>query len=77
VAPPGSIQGTCSPVTPPPPPPSDGGTTTGDAGTNPDSGTPPPPDGGGGFGCALYGQSCSSLPCCTGTQCIGGICSTF
>jgi hypothetical protein len=64
-----------TPPPPPPPPPSDGG-TPGDAGTStPDSGSTP--DGGGGFGCALYGQSCSSLPCCTGTQCIGGRCSTF
>ena len=79
VAPPGSVQGKCSPSTPPPPPP---GT---DAGTPPDSGTPIDAGGGddsgmgqdGGFGCALYGQSCASLPCCTGTTCISGTCSTF
>ena len=72
VAPPGSIQGTCTPVLPPPPPPpSDGGTS--DGGTGGDAGFAPD----GGFACALYGQSCSSLPCCTGTQCISGKCSTF
>jgi hypothetical protein len=25
----------------------------------------------------LYGQGCSALPCCAGTQCISGKCSTF
>jgi hypothetical protein len=24
----------------------------------------------------LFGQDCSSTPCCTGTVCIGGFCST-
>jgi hypothetical protein len=64
VAPPGSIQGKCSPPPPTPPPTTDAGN---DSGTGQD----------GGVGCALYGQSCTSLACCAGTQCIGGTCSTF
>jgi hypothetical protein len=82
VAPPGSIHGTCTPVRPPPPPPSDAGsdaTPGGDASTPTDSGSGNDsgfsPDGG--YSCALYGQSCASLPCCAGTQCISGKCSTF
>jgi hypothetical protein len=82
VAPPGSIQGTCTAVLPPPPPPGDGGTggdaSAGDGGST-DAGSVN--DSGfasdGGFSCALYGQSCSALPCCAGTQCISGRCSTF
>jgi hypothetical protein len=77
VAPPGSIQGTCAPVAPPPPPPSsDGGSGDGgssDGGFGSDSGYAPD----GGFSCSLYGQSCSALGCCAGTQCISGKCSTF
>jgi len=80
IALPGSTQGTCTPVNPPPPPPpppSDGGGS--DSGTPTDAGTPPDsgysPDGG--YSCALYGQSCTSLPCCAGTQCISGKCSSF
>jgi hypothetical protein len=75
VAPPGSIQGTCTPIAPPPPPPPGDGGTTGpvDGGAGVDAGYAPD----GGFSCALYGQSCSALPCCTGTQCISGKCSTF
>ena len=77
VASPGSIQGTCTPILPPPPPPpppSDGGAGTADGGVGVDSGVAPD---GGGFSCALYGQGCSALPCCAGTQCISGKCSTF
>jgi hypothetical protein len=24
--------------------------------------------------CALFGQSCASLPCCSGTTCVSGSC---
>jgi hypothetical protein len=73
IALPGSTQGTCTPVTPPPPPPPSDGGTPADAGAPPDAGISPD----GGYTCALYGQSCTSLPCCTGTQCISGKCSSF
>jgi hypothetical protein len=89
IAPPGSIQGTCTSILPPPPPPpTDAGTTdsgvdaggTVDAGgdaaivdAGSDSGISPD----GGYTCALYGQSCASLPCCAGTSCISGKCITF
>jgi hypothetical protein len=70
VAPPGSIQGVCSPVNTPPPPASD-------AGTSPDGGpsdAATPASDAGGYSCALFGQSCASLPCCSGTLCTGGTC---
>jgi hypothetical protein len=85
---PGSIQGTCTAITPPPgttpPPATDGGSVPpSDGGSVPSDGGAAPPDSGsgyapdGGFSCALYGQSCASLPCCTGATCIGGICGTI
>ena len=114
IAPPGSVQGTCSAIMPPPNPPptptpdagsgndggsstdsgtgDDGGSST-DSGTGADTGTGGDAGNGGGdsgsgggtdsgispdggYVCALYGQACT-LPCCAGTQCISGICSTF
>jgi hypothetical protein len=74
VAPPGSVQGVCTPLTPPPgtPPPSDAGTTSPDSGPS-DAGTPGY-GADGGFSCALFGQSCASLPCCSGTLCASGTC---
>jgi hypothetical protein len=78
VALPGSIQGVCTAVTPPPgtTPGGDGGTASPDGGPN-DAGVP---DSGyasdGGFSCALYGQSCLTLPCCSGTTCASGVCAT-
>jgi hypothetical protein len=71
---PGAQGGTCAPLTPPPPPPpppSDGGSgSTPDAGNG--GGTP---DSGGGLGCAEIGQSCTTLPCCAGLQCMNGSCN--
>ena len=66
VAPPGSIQGTCAAILPPPST-TDAGAPAADSGISSD----------GGYTCALYGQSCSALPCCSGTSCISGKCSTF
>jgi hypothetical protein len=64
VIPVGSPSGTCAPSSPPPG--TDGGTSGGDGGTA-DGGTT-------GGSCGEYGQSCASLPCCTGLACIGGSC---
>jgi hypothetical protein len=59
VVPPGSLGGTCTPISMPPP---DGGSPV------PDGGTPPPADMG---ACALYGQACSATTsCCNGVTCL-------
>jgi hypothetical protein len=81
VALPGSIQGTCTAVTPPPGTTGggDAGTASSDAGPT-DAATTSAPDSGyandGGYACALYGQSCAALPCCAGTACTSGVCIT-
>jgi hypothetical protein len=59
VIPTGAQAGTCAPL--PPPPANDGGTSGG------------PPDGGG-LGCASLGQSCATLGCCAGLECLSGTC---
>jgi hypothetical protein len=75
VAPPGSLQGVCTPVAPLPPP-SDGGTST-DGGATGDGGSGGGTDAGGSTTCGLFGQLCGAgLPtCCMGTACIGGKCN--
>jgi hypothetical protein len=78
VAPPGSTHGVCAPVTPPPGSTPDAGSgadaaTSDDASAVPEAGYSPE----GGFSCALFGQDCTSVPCCSGTTCLAGTCGAL
>ncbi len=79
---PGSSAGTCGASIP-----TDGGTASGDAPSDAgggagggnagtDGGSPAAADSGS-VGCALYGQDCTTLPCCSGVPCTQGRCQVI
>jgi hypothetical protein len=68
---PGAAAGTCTPVAPPSGGSPDGGSGS-DAGHEIDGGHAA--DSGGGLGCAEIGQSCASLGCCAGLECVAESC---